>query len=198
MRFAPCLAVCALTAAALAADEPATHPATAPTSMPTSPLSFTVKTIDGQDKALSDYRGQVVMIVNVASRCGNTPQYAGLEAAYQKYRDKGLVIVGFPANDFGAQEPGTNAEILQFCTSKYNVTFPMMAKISVKGPDKHPLYRYLTEAPAAGKFAGEIDWNFAKFLVGRDGQVVARFPAGIKPDDAKVVAAIEKALGARP
>lgn len=189
MKTTLCLAlVWTLTAGALA-----TAPAS-PATRPASPLSFVVKTIDGQDKDLADYRGQVVMVVNVASRCGNTPQYAALEAAYQKYQDKGFVILGFPANNFAKQEPGSDAEIKQFCTSKYHVTFPMMAKISVKGADKAAFYRYLTETATAGKFAGEIEWNFAKFLIGRDGQVLARFPAGMKPDDAKVVAAIENAL----
>jgi glutathione peroxidase len=179
------------------ADEPQAS-TTRPASRPDSPLSFTVKTIDGQDKNLADYRGKVVMLVNVASKCGNTPQYESLEAIYQKYKDKGFVILGFPANNFRGQEPGTNAEILQFCTSKYHVTFPMMAKISVKGEDIHPLYQYLTEAPTAGQFAGEVDWNFAKFLVGRDGKVVARFRAKVKPDDAAVTEAIDKALAVQP
>jgi glutathione peroxidase len=168
-----------------------------PTTQPTSPLDFTMKTIDGADKNLADYRGQVVMIVNVASRCGNTPQYATLESLYRKHKDEGFTIIGFPANNFGNQEPGTEADIKKFCSSKYDVTFPMMAKISVKGDNKHPLCRYLTEAPTAGAFKGEIEWNFAKFLIGRSGQVIARFPAGTKPDDPKVPQALDGALAMR-
>jgi glutathione peroxidase len=163
-----------------------------------SPLDFTVKTIDGQEKKLSDYQGKVVLLVNVASKCGLTPQYTALESTYEKYKDKGFVIIGFPANNFGAQEPGTNEEIKQFCTSKYNVTFPMMSKISVKGGDKHPLYKFLTEGKAGEDFAGDIEWNFAKFLVDRNGNVIARFASKTTPDSPQVTAAIEKALSAEP
>jgi glutathione peroxidase len=137
-----------------------------------------------------------VMLVNVASRCGFTPQYTALEAIYEKYKDRGFVIVGIPANNFGSQEPGTNQEIKTFCSSKYNVTFPMMAKVSVKGDDKTPLYQYLTDKAASPKTGGEIQWNFTKFLVGADGQIVARFEPKVTPDSPEVTAAIEKALAA--
>jgi glutathione peroxidase len=165
-----------------------------PSTQPTGPLDFTVKDIDGHDVNLGDYKGKVVMIVNVASKCGNTPQYKALEEMYQANKDKGFVIIGFPANNFGHQEPGTDSEIKTFCTSKYEVTFPMMSKISVKGEDKAPLYQYLTSTDTDGKFGGEIDWNFAKFLVGRDGQVVARFKAKTKPTDPALVAAVDAAI----
>ena len=149
---------------------------------------FTLNSIDGKPAPLSAYQGKVVLIVNVASRCGFTPQYAGLEALYEKYKDRGFTILGFPANNFGAQEPGTNEEIKTFCSSKYNVTFPMYSKISVKGDDKAPLYQFLT---ATG---GEIQWNFTKFLVDKDGKVVARFEPKVTPESAEVAEAIEKAL----
>jgi glutathione peroxidase len=149
---------------------------------------FTLNSIDGKPAPLSAYQGKVVLIVNVASRCGFTPQYAGLEALYEKYKDRGFVILGFPANNFGGQEPGTNEEIKTFCSSKYNVTFPMYSKISVKGDDKAPLYQFLT---ATG---GEIQWNFTKFLVDKDGKVVARFEPKVTPESAEVAGAIEKAL----
>ena len=149
---------------------------------------FTLNSIDGKPAPLSAYRGKVVLIVNVASRCGFTPQYAGLEALYEKYKDRGFVILGFPANNFGSQEPGTNEEIKTFCSSKYNVTFPMYSKISVKGDDKAPLYQFLT---ATG---GEIQWNFTKFLVDKDGKVVARFEPKVTPESPEVAEAIEKAL----
>lgn len=163
------------------------------TTQPTSPLDFTVENIDGQPTNLEQFKGKVVLIVNVASKCGFTPQYTGLEALYKKYKDDGFVIIGFPANNFKSQEPGTNAQIKQFCTSKYDVTFPMMAKISVKGADKAPLYKYLTEEPTA-KFPGDITWNFNKFIVGRDGHVVARFNSPVKPDSPELVKAVEAAL----
>jgi glutathione peroxidase len=163
-----------------------------------SPLDFTVKTIDGKEQKLSDYKGKVVLMVNVASKCGLTPQYTALESLYEKYKDQGFVIVGFPANNFGSQEPGTNEEIKQFCTSKYNVTFPMMSKISVKGDEKHPLYKFLTEGKAGEDFAGDIEWNFAKFLVDRNGNVMARFASKTTPDSPQLTAAVEKALAAGP
>ena len=161
-----------------------------------SPLDFTAKTIDGKEQKLSDYKGKVVLLVNVASKCGLTPQYTALESLYAKYKDQGFVIVGFPANNFGGQEPGTNEEIKQFCTGKYNVTFPMMSKISVKGDDKDPLYKFLTEGGAGKEFAGDIEWNFAKFLVDRNGNVIARFASKTTPDSPQVTAAVEKALAA--
>jgi glutathione peroxidase len=150
---------------------------------------FTLNSIDGKPGPLSAYQGKVVLIVNVASRCGFTPQYAGLEALYEKYKDRGFTILGFPANNFGGQEPGTNEEIKTFCSSKYNVTFPMYAKISVKGDDKAPLYQFLTAATGS-----EIQWNFTKFLVDKNGKVVARFEPKVTPESPEVAEAIEKAL----
>jgi glutathione peroxidase len=149
---------------------------------------FTPNSIDGKPSPLSAYKGKVVLVVNVASKCGYTPQYTGLEALYNKYKDQGVVVVGFPANNFGAQEPGTNEEIKTFCSRTYNVTFPMYSKISVKGSDQDPLYAYLTQA------AGEVKWNFTKFLVGKDGKVIAKFDSAVKPDSAELTSAIDKAL----
>jgi glutathione peroxidase len=163
-----------------------------------SPLNFVVKDIDGKEQNLSQYKGKVVMIVNVASRCGFTPQYEQLEAVYKKYADRGFVILGFPANNFKGQEPGSDEQIKQFCTSKYNVTFPIMSKVSVVGDDKTPVYKFLTERQTAGDFAGEIGWNFNKFLIDRNGNVIARYNSRTKPDDAKVTGEIEKALDAEP
>lgn len=156
-----------------------------------SPLSGTVKKIDGSEVDLSKYKGKVVMIVNVASRCGATPQYAGLQKLYDTYKDKGFVILGFPANEFGAQEPGTDAEISKFCTSNYNVTFDMFSKIVVKGDGQAPLYKALT---AQADPAGDVKWNFEKFLIGKDGNVAARFMTRTPPEDTQVVKAIEAAL----
>ncbi len=156
---------------------------------------FTLSSIDGQPASLGEYHGKVVMLVNVASRCGFTPQYEALEAVYEKYKDRGLVIVGIPANNFGGQEPGTNSEIKTFCTRTYHVSFPMMSKVSVKGDDKTPLYQFLTDTSANPKIGGEIQWNFTKFLFDRDGKPVARFEPGTKPDAPEVISAIEQALG---
>jgi len=150
---------------------------------------FTLNSIDGKASPLSAYDGKVVMLVNVASRCGYTPQYSGLEALYEKYKDRGLVILGFPANNFGGQEPGTNEEIKTFCSAKYNVTFPMYAKVSVKGEDTTPLYQFLTQAKG-----GEIKWNFTKFLTDKHGKVIARFEPNVTPDSPEVRSAIEAAL----
>jgi len=150
---------------------------------------FTLNSIDGQSAPLAAYKGKVLLLVNVASKCGFTPQYKGLEAVYEKYKDQGLVVIGFPANNFMAQEPGTNEEIKTFCSRTYNVSFPMYSKISVKGDDKAPLYQFLTEQKG-----GDIKWNFTKFLVGRDGTIVARFEPKVTPDSPEVIAAIEKAL----
>jgi glutathione peroxidase len=158
---------------------------------------FTLNSIDGQATPLSSYKGKVVLLVNVASRCGFTPQYTALEALYEKYKDRGFVIVGIPANNFGSQEPGTNQEIKTFCTSKYQVTFPMMAKVSVKGSDITPLYQFLTDKALNPKTGGEIGWNFTKFLVDADGKVVARFDSAVKPESPEVSSAIEKALASR-
>ncbi|HUU43153.1 MAG TPA: PQQ-dependent sugar dehydrogenase [Planctomycetota bacterium] len=163
---------------------------------PQSVLDFTVTDIDGAVVPLATYRGKVLLIVNVASRCGFTPQYAGLEKLYETYRDRGLVVLGFPANNFLGQEPGTDAEIKTFCTSRYNVTFPMFSKVSVKGDDIHPLYAFLTSRTTGGAFAGQITWNFNKYLVGRDGRVVARFGSTVTPESAELVEAIERALAA--
>jgi glutathione peroxidase len=160
-----------------------------------SPLTFTVKDIDGKDYDLAQLKGKVVMIVNVASKCGLTKQYAGLQKLYDAYKDRGLVIVGFPANNFGGQEPGSEEEIKQFCSTKYHVTFPMMSKISVKGENQHALYDLLTHKTPQ-EFQGEIGWNFTKFLVDRNGQVFARFASKTTPQDEQLVAAVEKALGA--
>ena len=154
---------------------------------------FKVKNIKGEEVDLSSYKGKVLLIVNVASKCGATPQYDPLQALYAKYADKGLVVLGFPANNFGGQEPGTNEEIVEFCTSNYSVEFPMFSKVSVKGDDKAPLFVYLTAAENPDK-QGDIGWNFEKFLVGQDGKLVRRFATKVKPDDATVVAAIEEAL----
>ncbi len=150
------------------------------------------KTIDGKETSLKDFSNKVVLVVNVASRCGNTRQYTGLEDLYKKFGAEGLVILGFPCNDFGGQEPGTTAEIQAFCSSTYQVTFPLMDKIHVKGPEQCPLYAALTGPDA--KFPGDVKWNFGKFLIGRDGSVIARFEPGIKPEDPKLVEAITAAL----
>jgi glutathione peroxidase len=155
---------------------------------------FTLKTIDGQPVSLKSYRGKVLLLVNVASKCGFTPQYAGLEAVYEKYKDRGLVIVGIPANNFGSQEPGTNEEIKTFCTRKYNVSFPMMSKVSVLGADKTPLYVFLTDKTANPNTGGDIKWNFTKFLIDRKGRLVARFEPAVTPESGEVTAAIESAL----
>jgi len=157
---------------------------------------FTMNSIDGKPTALSSFKGRVVLLVNVASRCGYTPQYTALESVYEKYKGRNFVIVGIPANNFGGQEPGTNEEIKTFCSTKYNVTFPMMAKVSVKGDDITPLYQYLTDKSANPATGGEIQWNFTKFLVGADGKIVARFEPKITPDSTEITTAIEKALSA--
>jgi glutathione peroxidase len=154
-----------------------------------------LKDIDGKDASLKPYAGKVLLVVNVASHCGFTPQYAGLEAVYKKYQDQGLVVCGFPCNQFGAQEPGTDAEIKQFCTGKYDVTFPMFDKLEVNGDNRHPLYVAL--AGADSPFPGNIKWNFTKFLIGRDGKILARFDSKVKPDSEEVTKAIEAAFAAK-
>ncbi len=161
---------------------------------PSSPLDFKMDTIEGKPKELKEYRGKAVMMVNVASKCGLTPQYAELEALYRKYKEKGFVILAFPANNFRDQEPGTNEEIARFCKENYDVSFPLFAKISVKGDDIHPLYAWLTSQKTNPKFAGEITWNFEKFLINRKGDVIARFAPRVKPSDEAVVKAIEDVL----
>jgi glutathione peroxidase len=151
---------------------------------PMSVYDFSVKTIDGKDVSLSQYKGKALLIVNTASQCGYTPQYKGLESLYQSYKDKGLEILAFPSNDFGGQEPGSNEEIKKFCELKFKTSFPLFAKIPVKGDAAHPLYKYLTTLPKNG---GEVQWNFNKFLVSTDGTVVAHLPSGADPmsDDVK-------------
>ena len=176
--------------------------------------SIALETISGAPASLADYAGKVLLIVNVASKCGLTPQYEGLEALYEAHREAGLVVLGFPANDFGAQEPGSNEEIADFCRTNFSVAFPMFAKVGVVGPDKHPLFAALTQAaPVAQghpeafreRLRGfgmtpnaepEILWNFEKFLIGRDGEVIGRFAPTTAPDDPALVAAIEAALAA--
>lgn len=156
--------------------------------------AFEVKRIDGTPTHLAAYKGQVLLIVNVASRCGFTGQYAGLQKIYDHYKDRGLVVLGFPANDFLGQEPGTNEEIAQFCSTKYHVTFPMFEKIVVTGRDLHPLYKYLTDKTTNPGFNGKITWNFNKFLISRDGQIIARFGSRTAPEHKDVSAALEKVL----
>lgn len=162
-------------------------------------LSYTMKTIDGEEKKLSDYKGKVLLIVNTASRCGFTAQYAGLEKLYQDKKGEGLEILAFPANNFGGQEPGTDKEIKTFCTgddSKYKVTFPLFSKISVMGSDQHPLYKTLASQPSP--VGGDPKWNFTKFLVDRDGKVVARFESRIRPDDAELIRKVNQLLEQKP
>lgn len=158
------------------------------------PLDFKVKSIDQKPVDLSKYKGEVVLIVNVASQCGLTPQYEQLEAIYTKYKGQGFEILGFPANEFGKQEPGTDAEIAEFCTSNFKVDFPMFSKIVVKGEGIAPLYQFLTSKETNPGFEGPISWNFEKFLVGRDGKVIKRFSPRVKPDAPEVVEAIEAEL----
>jgi glutathione peroxidase-family protein len=156
--------------------------------------SFEVKDIDGVTRSLSEFAGKVLLIVNVASKCGHTPQYKSLQALYSKYKARGFEILGFPSNDFGHQEPGTDAEIKDFCTLTYNVTFPMFSKISVKGKDIHPLYEFLTSKETNPKFSGKIDWNFNKFLIDRKGNVVARFETKNDPMGDRVPRTVEATL----
>ena len=153
-----------------------------------------MKRLDGTPEKLSDYEGKVILAVNVASKCGNTPQYAGLESLYEKYGEKGFTILGFPCNQFFGQEPGTAEQIQQFCSINYGVTFPLFEKLEVKGPGQHPLYALLSEAQDDAGKAGNVQWNFEKFLVGRDGRIARRFRPKTQPDDPKVVAAIESLL----
>ena len=157
-------------------------------------LDFKMMDIDGREVKLKKYKGSVLLVVNTASQCGYTPQYEGLQKIYSKYQGQGFVVLGFPANDFKGQEPGSNEDIKEFCTTKYKVTFPMFAKISVKGEDQDPLYQFLTSKETNPKFAGDITWNFNKFLIDRQGNVVARFSSKDTPDGEAVTAAIEKYL----
>jgi glutathione peroxidase len=155
---------------------------------------FSAKTIDGKDKALADYKGRALLIVNVASECGLTPQYEGLEALHDAYAKRGLAVLGFPANEFGAQEPGTDAQIKTFCTTRFGVKFDMFAKVKVKGPGIDPLFQYLTGTDTNPKFGGDIKWNFNKFLIGKTGEVLARFEPQVEPGSPDMKQAIEKAL----
>ncbi len=159
-------------------------------------LDFKVKDVDGKEVDLAKYKGEVLLIVNTASKCGLTPQYEALEALYDKHKDQGFAVLAFPANEFGSQEPGTNAEIKTFCTTKYDVSFPIFSKIVVKGEGIHPLYKFLTSKATEPAHAGEIPWNFTKFLVNRKGEVIARFDPKVAPDSPEVSKAIEAALAA--
>ena len=156
-------------------------------------FSFTLPAIDGSPMPLQNFQGKVLLLVNVASKCGLTPQYTGLEALYEKYQDRGFTILGFPANNFGAQEPGTNEEIKNFCSLNYDVKFPLYAKVSVQGTDQTPLYQYLTKETGSA-MTGDIQWNFTKFLVDRNGNVVQRFEPGVTPDSTEMISAIENLL----
>ncbi len=155
---------------------------------------FTMKSIDGKEVPLSTYRGRVLLVVNVASKCGYTPQYEGLQKLFEDYKEKGLVVLGFPANNFGGQEPGSNKDIQQFCQNEYGVTFDMFEKISVKGADKHPLYKYLTSAKTNGEVIGEIQWNFEKFLIGKNGEILGHYDKKVEPLSEQLVRDIQRAL----
>lgn len=182
MKFLPLLTAFSIFTSAAMAEEPKLY---------TIPL----KDIDGKDTSLKAYSGKAVLVVNVASKCGFTRQYSGLEAVWRKYQDQGLVVVGFPCNDFGSQEPGTTDEIKQFCSSKFDVTFPLFDKLHVKGAEQHPLYATLTgpDSPTPGP----VKWNFGKFLISRDGKIIARFDSNTEPDSAELTKAIEDALAAK-
>ena len=157
-------------------------------------VTIPFKNIDGKEKTLADYKGKVVLVVNTASKCGLTPQYEQLEAMYSKYKDQGFTVLGFPANDFMKQEPGTEAKIKEFCSATYGVEFPMFSKITVKGAEAPELYKELTSKETNGDMGGDIAWNFTKFLVNKDGEVVARFEPKVKPDAPEVVAKVEEEL----
>jgi glutathione peroxidase len=154
--------------------------------------SISLKDINGKVTSLKQYEGKVLLVVNVASKCGLTPQYKGLEALHQKYKDQGFTVLGFPCNDFGSQEPGSNEEIKEFCSTKYNVSFPMFDKLHVKGPEQHQLYTALSGKDSP--FPGDVKWNFGKFLIGRDGRIIKRFEPKVAPDAPEVTQAIEAAL----
>ncbi len=165
-------------------------------SMIASPIQdISVKDIDGKDTSLKAFKGKVLLVVNVASKCGYTPQYKGLEAAHRKYKDQGFSVVGFPCNDFGKQEPGTASEIKEFCSLTYNVSFPLMEKVHVKGAEQHPIYAALTGKDSP--FPGDVKWNFGKFLLGKDGQILKRWDSGTEPTSEEVSKAIEAALKAK-
>jgi glutathione peroxidase len=157
--------------------------------------AFTMTDIDGKKKSLADYDGKVVLMVNVASRCGYTPQYTGLQKLYEDYKDKGVVVLGVPSNDFGKQEPGTSTDIKQFCSTKYSVTFPLLAKVPVKnGPTQCDLYRYLCDKEQNGRLDAQVSWNFNKFLIGKDGKPIKHYPSKVAPEDKDLRADIEAAL----
>jgi glutathione peroxidase len=182
MKFAFALALAALTQFAAAQTKPL--------------ADIPLKDINGQDTSLKNYAGKVLLLVNVASQCGATPQYAGLEALHKQYAPRGFTVLGFPCNDFGAQEPGSAAEIKQFCTTNYKVTFPLFAKVRLsEGAEQHPLFAALTGK--SSPLPGPVTWNFCKFVIGRDGKLAARFDTGTEPDDAALTKAIEKALAAK-
>ncbi len=194
-KMAMALAAMVGTASTHAQETTSTSPASTPTKyasvyeIPVEPMKA-----EGGTKAtsLGEFKGKALLVVNVASKCGYTKQYEGLEALYKKYKDQGLVVVGFPSNDFKGQEPGTEEEIVEFCKATYGVTFPLFAKVNIKGEDKSPLYQYLQEGDHAGK--AEVSWNFNKYLVGRDGQVMGHYPSKVTPDDPNLVQTIEAAL----
>jgi glutathione peroxidase len=158
-------------------------------------LNIPLKDIDGKATSLKAYQGKVMLVVNVASRCGFTPQYKGLEALHRKFKDQGFTVLGFPSNDFGGQEPGTTAEIKEFCSTNFDVTFPMFDKVKVKGDGKHPLYAALTGQ--SSPFPGDVGWNFGKFLIGANGKILARFDSRVSPESADLISAVEKALAAK-
>ncbi len=187
-----CVVVLSISATTVAGDESEKKKVVSPA------LDFTMKKIEGQDVYLGDYQGDVLLVVNVASECGFTRQYMDLEAFYKKYKDQGVKVLAFPANNFGAQEPGTNKEIKNFCETKFDVTFDLFSKVSVKGDDKCDLYEYLTSTSKNGEFGGEIRWNFQKFLVDRTGRVVARFEPRENPMGDKIVQFVERLLKEQP
>jgi glutathione peroxidase len=160
----------------------------------TNAYDFEHKTIDGADKALSDYRGKALLVVNVASRCGLTPQYTALEELYRGMKDRGLLVLGFPCNQFAGQEPGTEAEIKQFCSTQYDVTFPLFGKLDVNGASRHPLYAWLTAQPTKPEGPGDVTWNFGKFLIDREGNVAARFSPTTSPTSPDLIDAVERVL----
>jgi len=156
---------------------------------------FDWKTIDGDDKSLGDYAGKAVLLVNVASKCGLTPQYEGLERLYGRFREQGLEVLGFPCNQFAGQEPGSDAEVKSFCSTEYGVSFPLFSKLEVNGSGRHPLYAWLCAEQVGPEEAGDVKWNFGKFLVGKDGRLLARFSPQVEPESPELVGAVESALG---
>jgi glutathione peroxidase len=186
-RIIPALALSIATAAPAMAEADGNRP-----EKPASLLEFDARRLDGADEPLGRYRGQVLLIVNTASRCGYTPQYAGLQRLYARYRDQGFSVLGFPSNDFGNQEPGDEAEIGAFCRSNYGVEFPMFSKVRTLGARAHPVYAYLTSLPEP--VGGPVTWNFQKYLVDRRGDVVARYAPSVEPEDAKLISDIERLL----